>query len=166
MRRPLAYSIGNPGNAKVRAELAPIWPSVPVLWERDEMGAGERCQKLICGQKVFPKHYSAHSGADCVLASYPKVNVHYWKLQDKSKGRNVVSPVHLGIRYQNKTNAWEDWAGRNRCWPRAPKLCLPVAPWNGTISHKLPLASSPLHSFSRVISGGGDCRDFLFTQAL
>lgn len=72
------------------------------------MGAGERCQKLICGQKVFPKHYSAHSGADCVLASYPKVNVHYWKLQDKSKGRNVVTPVHLSIRYQNKTNAWED----------------------------------------------------------
>lgn len=39
-----------------------------------------------------------------MLASYPELNVHYLKLKAKSKSRNVVNPVQLGIRHQNKTN--------------------------------------------------------------
>lgn len=161
MRRPLAYSIGNSGNAKVRAELAPIWPSAPVLWGRDEMGAGESAKNWFVVKKFFQ---NTTLPTQELTGCYPEVNVHYLKLQGKPEGRVVVTPVHLGIRFQNKTNA-SGRLSRETAVAKSSKALLVSCSTKRDNFTQHVIASSPLHSSSRVISGWGDCWDFFFIQA-
>lgn len=105
---------------------------------------------MICGQKVFPKHYSAYPGADWVLASYLELNVLFLKLKDKSKSRNVVNPVQLGIRHQNKTNT------SGRALPRITaavqklqSMACQLLHETGTISHQHATGFHPTAFFLR-----------------
>lgn len=93
-----------------------------------------------------------------MLASYPELNVHYLKLKDSSRRRNVVNLVQLGIRHQNKTNTSGRFQpGINSHFKsgslKAPKsIASQLLHEMGTTSHKH-AAFSPPHSFSLVISG-------------
>lgn len=81
--------------------------------------------------------------------------------KDKPKSRNVGNPVQLGIRHQNKY-MWKSAAKNNRGHPKAPALCLPVAPRIGDnvtqACHSLPPHCIPSHAWSQgAVTAGTFC---------